>query len=202
MEVIEEGIEPASSFPFGPYPGDKLIYRSNEIVEYKTPANTEGLGTSSFLRRNDNPISGVAILMGQDSDVLRLSVRLSPDQNILTSSIVQQVERDAAGQQQNASPNAAAEDQAGGSVPLPQSSKSSMGYPVPEKTFVEAYVLANSGRDDLSEDQLAQLGHDEYQMGKQIDTQTLLLGGDMLNTRGKRAMDYLERIYRQQHQMQ
>ncbi|MGA3263233.1 MAG: hypothetical protein ABSC47_04220 [Terracidiphilus sp.] len=81
-------------------------------------------------------------------------------------------------------------------------SEASMGYPVSEKTFVDAYVLANSGRDDLTEDQLAQLGHDEYQMGKQIDTQTLLLGGDMLNTRGKRAMDYLERIYRQQHQTQ
>ena len=43
--VIAEGIEPASSFPFGPYPKDKLTYRSKSIVEFETPANTQGLGT-------------------------------------------------------------------------------------------------------------------------------------------------------------
>jgi hypothetical protein len=82
------------------------------------------------------------------------------------------------------------------------SPKASMGYPVPEETFVNAYVLANSGRDDLSEVQLTQLAHDEYKMGMTIDTQTLLLGGGMLNTRGKRAMDYLDKLDRQQHQTQ
>jgi hypothetical protein len=80
--------------------------------------------------------------------------------------------------------------------------KASMGYPVTEKTFVDAYVLANSGRDDLTDDQLERLGNDEYEMGRQIDTQTLLLGGDMLNTRGKRAMDYLDKLHRQQPQAQ
>jgi osmotically-inducible protein OsmY len=69
--------------------------------------------------------------------------------------------------------------------------KASMGYPVSEETFLSAYVLANSGRDDLSKDQLIQLGRDEYTMGLQIDTQTLLMGGDLLSTRGRRAMDYL-----------
>jgi hypothetical protein len=77
-----------------------------------------------------------------------------------------------------------------------------MGYPVPEKTFVDAYVLANSGQDDLTNDQLEQLGHDEYNMGLSVDTQTLLLGGGMLNTRGKRAMDYLDKLNRQQTQTQ
>jgi hypothetical protein len=77
-----------------------------------------------------------------------------------------------------------------------------VGYPVPEETFVDAYVLANAGRDDLSKDQLVQLGHDEYKMGLQINTQTLLVGGSALNTRGKRAMDYLDKLYRQQHQTQ
>jgi len=77
-----------------------------------------------------------------------------------------------------------------------------MGYPVSEKTFVVAYVLANKGREDLTDDQLVQLGHDEYEMGRQIDTQTLLLGGDVLHTRGKRAMDYLDKINQQQHQTQ
>ena len=82
------------------------------------------------------------------------------------------------------------------------SPKASMGYPVPEKTFVDAYVLANSGQDDLTNDQLEQLGHDEYNMGLSVDTQTLLLGGGMLNTRGKRAMDYLDKLNRQQTQTQ
>ena len=94
--VIEEGTEPASSFPFGPYPKDKLIYRSKEMVEYQTPANTDGLGTNSRLKKDANPISGVAILMGETPDLLLLSVRLSPNLADLTSTIVQQVERDAA----------------------------------------------------------------------------------------------------------
>jgi hypothetical protein len=95
--VIEEGIEPASSFPLGPYPNDKLTYRGNEIVEYETPAHTEGLGTSSWLLSNAEPISGVAILIGEDTNLLKLSVRLSPDQTDLASSIIRQVERDAVG---------------------------------------------------------------------------------------------------------
>ena len=37
-DVIAEGIEPASSFPFGPYPNDKLTYKNSETVEYLTPA--------------------------------------------------------------------------------------------------------------------------------------------------------------------
>jgi hypothetical protein len=94
--VIAEGIEPASSFPLGPYPDDKLIYRNNEIVEYETPAYKEGLGTISRLQSNDEPISGVAILIEKDTNLLKLSVRLSPYQTDLTSSIIHQVERDAA----------------------------------------------------------------------------------------------------------
>jgi hypothetical protein len=94
-KVIEEGIEPASEFPFGPYPKDKLTYRSQEIVEYQTPANTEGLGTNSMLRKNAIPISGVAILVGQTPDLLHLSERLSPELADLAPIIVRQVERDA-----------------------------------------------------------------------------------------------------------
>ena len=77
-----------------------------------------------------------------------------------------------------------------------------MGYPVPEKTFVDAYVLANAGREDLSEEQLVKLAHDEYTMGRQIDTETLLMGGDLFNLRGKRAMDYLYKLKQQQRQTQ
>jgi hypothetical protein len=42
--VIAEGIEPASDFPSGSYPKDKLTYRGKELVEFATPAETEGWG--------------------------------------------------------------------------------------------------------------------------------------------------------------
>jgi hypothetical protein len=92
--VIEEGIEPASSFPFGPYPKDKLIYKGDRIVEYQTAPHSEGLGTASWLQANDYPISGVAVLTGETPDVLILHVRLPPDMSHLTSLIIQQFERD------------------------------------------------------------------------------------------------------------
>jgi hypothetical protein len=92
--VIAEGIEPASAFPFGPYPDDKLNYRNKEMVEYETPANKDGLGTNSRLKKNDEPIRGVAILAGETPDLLLLSIRLSRDPTNLTAAIVQQVERD------------------------------------------------------------------------------------------------------------
>lgn len=94
-DVIAEGIVPASSFPFGPYPDDKLTYKNSETVEYLTPAKTDGLGTRSQLKKNGDPISGVAILTGPDTDLLLLSVRLPPDQSNLAAAIIQQTERNA-----------------------------------------------------------------------------------------------------------
>jgi len=91
--VIAEGIEPASSFPSGPYPTDRLVYLSKEVVEFHTPANTEGLGTSFGLHKNGSPINGFAMLSGQDTDLLQLSVRLSADTNDLSPVIIQQFER-------------------------------------------------------------------------------------------------------------
>jgi len=94
QSVIREGIEPASYFPFGPYPQDKLMYKGDRIVEYQTPPHSEGLGTASWLQANDYPISGVAILEGEEPDVLILHVRMPPDMAHLTSHIIQQFERD------------------------------------------------------------------------------------------------------------
>jgi hypothetical protein len=91
--VIESG--PASSFTFGPYPKDALTYKSKTVVEYKTPAQTDGLGTHSSLTKNGSPIYGVAILVGQTPDLLLLSVRLPPDLTKLTPAVIHQVERDA-----------------------------------------------------------------------------------------------------------
>ncbi len=82
--------------PFGPYPNDMLTYKGKTVVEYKTPAQTEGLGTHSRLEKNGSPIYGAAILIGPTPDLLFLSVRLPDDLSGLTSAIVRQAERDAA----------------------------------------------------------------------------------------------------------
>lgn len=92
--VIAEGIEPATSFPYGPYPGDKLTYKSKETVEYVTPPNTEGLGTKSFLIKDANPIDGVALLTGEELSLTHLSARLSPEMSDLLRVIILQVEQD------------------------------------------------------------------------------------------------------------
>jgi hypothetical protein len=94
QKVIDEGIEPASSFPFGSYPEDLLTYRSKNIVEFETPANEDGLGTNSRLKKSGLPINGVAILTGEAPDLLVLSVRLSPNLAGLAADIVKQTERE------------------------------------------------------------------------------------------------------------
>jgi hypothetical protein len=100
-EEVREGIHPPSSFPSGPYPKDKLTYRSKDLVEYETSAETEGLGTQSRLLKNGDPICGVAMLVGQTPDLVHLSVRLPLDVTDLAPLIIQQVERDAANSRGN-----------------------------------------------------------------------------------------------------
>lgn len=81
---------------FRPYPTDTLIRRSKSVVEYRTPAQADGLGTRfSRLRQNDSPIEGAAILIGQTPDLVLLSVRLPAELRRLTSTIIRQVEVDA-----------------------------------------------------------------------------------------------------------
>ncbi len=96
QSVIDEGIEPASEFPSGPYPNDKLLFQDARIVEYQTPPRSEGLGTVSRLQKTDDPIDGAAILQGETPDLLLLAVRLPPDIDDLKSIIIRQVERDSA----------------------------------------------------------------------------------------------------------
>lgn len=89
--------EPAPPpFPTGPYPTDSLTYRSPTVVEYGTPARTDGLGTHSWLKKSDFPIKGVDILIGDTPDLVHLSVRVSPELNGLVSAVVRQAELDAA----------------------------------------------------------------------------------------------------------
>jgi hypothetical protein len=96
QSVIAEGMEPATDFPFGPYPPDKLTYRAKNIVEFETPGNAQGLGTDSRLQMNASPIEGVAIVSGADTDLTHLSARVAATDRDLIPAIVKQVESDAA----------------------------------------------------------------------------------------------------------
>lgn len=82
----------APEVTWGPYPGDKLHYLSGGVVEYSTPPNSEGLGTQSPLKPNDQPIVGAAILQGQTPDLVLLSMRLPPKAAAATTEIIKQME--------------------------------------------------------------------------------------------------------------
>jgi hypothetical protein len=91
--VIAEGLRPATDFPFGPYPEDRLIYKSKELVEFITPPNRQGLGTSSWLLPNQQPILGVAMLTGEELSLTHLSLRLSPGMDDLAPTIIREAEQ-------------------------------------------------------------------------------------------------------------
>jgi hypothetical protein len=97
-KAFAEGVTemfPLKKFAAGPYPGDRLTYKSKTIVEYATPARTDGLGTYARLEKSDHQIEGVAILIDQsEPDLVLLAVRLPQDFNGEVSAIIHQVERD------------------------------------------------------------------------------------------------------------
>lgn len=95
-EDVKAGINPANSYPIGPYPKDKLTYHSQRIVEYQTPAKSDGLGTNSRLQKNALPIYGVEILTGQTPDLISLAVRLPQNDQYLAPLIIREVERESA----------------------------------------------------------------------------------------------------------
>lgn len=93
---IWEGLD--LPFPTGPYPKDALTRRSKTIIEFSTPPHTEGLGTHfSWLKKNDSPVKGTAILIGDPADpsgLLLLSIRLPHDLARLTPVIIRDVEHE------------------------------------------------------------------------------------------------------------
>lgn len=96
--VIAEGMQTAADFPTGPYPKDKLRYRSREAVEYETPPQTEGLGTRSRLQKSDKAVAGVEILSGpnEELNLVSLSIRLPQGTESLAPAIIQETEREIA----------------------------------------------------------------------------------------------------------
>jgi hypothetical protein len=95
--VIAEGIEPKKDFPFGPWPADKLVYRTPSLVEFETPVNSDGLGTSARLRKDALPIHGMATVRSSGTpgspDFYLLTVRLPAAQASLSSAIVVHAEQ-------------------------------------------------------------------------------------------------------------
>lgn len=87
-------------FPSGPFAKDSTLQKSRTIVEYTTPAQSDGLGNfGSQIGKNDDPISGVAILSIHPSDPSRhithlalLSVRLPQNLRKLVPTIIRYVE--------------------------------------------------------------------------------------------------------------
>jgi hypothetical protein len=88
--------------PSGPYPKDTIKHIGKTIVEYRTPAQTEGLGNyNSWLGKGDLPIVGAVILIvdppnlvGRSPNLVRLTVRLPPNLVPLSEAIIRYVERD------------------------------------------------------------------------------------------------------------
>ena len=80
-----------SNYKFGSYPDDTLIVQTDRRVQFQTPPHSEGLGTMSRLKANDDPVDGVAILKGATPDLLMLRVRLPLKQRDLAPLIIQQL---------------------------------------------------------------------------------------------------------------
>jgi len=87
-----DGLLNDSDVVYGPFETDKLVRSDRNTVEFQTPANTDGLGTMSRLRKSADPISGVVMLTGETPDAIHLSVRLNPDQASLSPYIIQRLE--------------------------------------------------------------------------------------------------------------
>jgi hypothetical protein len=94
-QVIDEALEPKTDFPSGPYPADKLSYKSPDIVEYTTPPLTQGLGTDSRLLPDAAPIHGAEIISGEETNLISVAVRLPVDMAALATDILKQVEVEA-----------------------------------------------------------------------------------------------------------
>ncbi|MEQ1948322.1 MAG: hypothetical protein ABL995_14115 [Bryobacteraceae bacterium] len=92
MKAEPEG---TGNFKLGPFKTDRIIRRGATVVEYRTPADTEGLGTQ-LLRADRLAIEGVVILTGTNPDMTHLAVRLPEEWNNLAPIIMDQAKRDAA----------------------------------------------------------------------------------------------------------
>jgi hypothetical protein len=71
--------EDLGNLVFTPWPADQLAYLTDFAVAYVTPAGAEGLGTAAGFAAASEPISGLALLMGNGGDgphLEQIAVRL------------------------------------------------------------------------------------------------------------------------------
>lgn len=79
QKVKDEGAVPDSDL--GAYPNDSVSILSNLVVEFKTPANTRGVGTDGALDPSGDPISGLAVLdesKPEEPNISIVRIRLGP----------------------------------------------------------------------------------------------------------------------------
>ena len=93
QSVIDEGIRPASDFPSGPVPSDKLTNVADRIVEFVTPPNHEGMGTASWLKKGPLFIQGAAVLGKGEGDIERIVIRLPAGREGLDRTILADFEK-------------------------------------------------------------------------------------------------------------
>ena len=94
QKVIAEHLDSPSDYHFGPFPSDKLVYKSHDLVEFTTPRNVDGLGTMSWLRPANQPIHGLASLdASSDMSLIHLSVRLPAEFESLAPILVDSEEQ-------------------------------------------------------------------------------------------------------------
>ena len=68
-----------------------MLFRSE--VEFVTPGDRDGLGTDGRIAKNDQPISGVAILLTDgDTDLVKLEARLPAELRALAPAIITSIE--------------------------------------------------------------------------------------------------------------
>jgi len=93
-KVMAEHFDPPSDYRFAPFPTDKLVYKSTNLVEFTTPAHADGLGTMSRLTPGDNPIHGLASLdVSGDMSLTQLNVRLPAEIEFLAPILVDSEEQ-------------------------------------------------------------------------------------------------------------
>lgn len=95
LKGVIDANNPAGDFPVGPFATDHMTYRSQELVEYSTPAGSEGEGTKYRMLKDNEPIRGAAILVGDTPDLIVVNIRLAPDSSHLAAAILAQAESEA-----------------------------------------------------------------------------------------------------------
>jgi hypothetical protein len=95
QSVIDLDLVPADELAYHPHPEDRLTRRSDTVVEFTTPADRDGLGTSAGpLSRGTLPIHGVAMLIVTDVDLAKVDIRLPDAMVDLAPAILGQAEMD------------------------------------------------------------------------------------------------------------